>query len=152
MEALAVTIDLSFLKISTLTLMGAATIVAFYVGRIARFAKLPSLIGYMVVGIILGPSLLHLFDEASMEHLSFITEIALGFVAFSIGSELNLSSLRRLGVGIISIIFAESFGAFFVVTGGLYLLTKDLPFSLIFGSMAPASAPAGTVAVNQRQR
>ena len=147
MKVLAITTDLSFLNISTLTLMGAATIVAFYVGRLARLAKLPSLIGYMVVGIILGPSILHLLDETSMEHLSFITEIALGFVAFSIGSELNLSSLRRLGVGIISIIFAESFGAFFVVTGGLYLLTRDLPLSLIFGSMAPASAPAGTVAV-----
>jgi Kef-type K+ transport system membrane component KefB len=82
-----------------------------------------------------------------MESLSFITEIALGFVAFSIGSELNISSLRRLGKGIISIIFAESFGAFFVVVIAVYVLTRDLPMALIFGSMAPASAPAGTVAV-----
>ena len=84
-----------------------------------------------------------------MERLSFITEIALGFVAFSIGSELNLASLRRLGSGIISIILAESFGAFFMVVIGIYLLTHDLPLALIFGSMAPASAPAGTVAVIQ---
>lgn len=152
MKVLAFTTDLSFLDISGLTLLGAATIIAFYVGRVARFVKLPSIIGYMVVGIILGPSVLHLFDDASMEHLSFITEIALGFVAFSIGSELNLSSLKRLGVGVISIIFAESFGAFIVVAVGLYLLTRDLPLSLIFGSMAPASAPAGTVAVIQEYR
>ncbi len=149
MSILAITIDLSFLNLSGLTLLGAATIVAFYVGKVARFAKLPSLIGYMVVGVILGPSILHLFTEDSMEQLSFITEIALGFVAFSIGSELNLSSLKRLGVGIISIILAESFGAFFVVAIAMYLLTRDLPLSLIFGSMAPASAPAGTVAVIQ---
>ena len=149
---LAFTTDLSFLHISGLTLLGAATIVAFYVGRLARFAKLPSLIGYMIVGVILGPSVLHLFDENSMEQLSFITEIALGFVAFSIGSELNLSALKRLGVGIISIIFAESFGAFFVVVAAIYLLTGDLSLSLIFGSMAPASAPAGTVAVIQEYK
>jgi len=149
MAVLATTIDLSFLHLSGLTLLGAATIVAFYVGRAAKFVRLPSLIGYMVVGVILGPSVLHLFDEASMERLSFITEIALGFVAFSIGSELNLSSLKRLGTGIISIILVESFSAFIVVVLVMYLLTRDLPLALIFGSMAPASAPAGTVAVIQ---
>ena len=147
MAILAVTTDWSFLDISGLTLMGAATLISFYVGRTARLARLPSLIGYMLVGVILGPSVLHLFDESSMERLSFITEIALGFVAFSIGSELNISSLKRLGNGIISIIFAESFGAFFVVVLAVYALTRDLPLALIFGSMAPASAPAGTVAV-----
>jgi Kef-type K+ transport system membrane component KefB len=152
MTALAVTTNLSFLHISDLTLLGAAMIVAFYAGKAVRFAKLPSLIGYMIVGVILGPSVLHLFDDSSMERLTFITEIALGFVAFSIGSELNLSSLKRLGTGIISIIFAESFGAFFIVVIALYLLTRDLPMSLIFGSMAPASAPAGTVAVIQEYR
>ncbi|KPK45082.1 MAG: hypothetical protein AMJ65_01100 [Phycisphaerae bacterium SG8_4] len=147
MTVLATTIDLSFLHLSGLTLLGAATILAFYVGRAAKFARLPSLIGYMIVGVILGPSVLHLFDEPLMERLSFITEIALGFVAFSIGSELNLSSLKRLGMGIISIILVESFSAFVVVVFVMYLLTRDLPLSLIFGSMAPASAPAGTVAV-----
>ena len=152
MAVLAATTDLSFLHLSGLTLLGAATIVAFYMGRAAKFARLPSLIGYMIVGVILGPSVLHLFDEPSLERLSFITEIALGFVAFSIGSELNLSSLKRLGGGIISIILAESFSAFLLVTLVIYLLFRDLPMALIFGSMAPASAPAGTVAVIQECR
>lgn len=146
---MALTIDMSSLHITGLTLLGVATIAAFYVGKVARLVKLPSLIGYMLVGVLLGPSLLNLFTESSMEHLSFITEIALGFVAFSIGSELNLSSLRRLGAGIISIILAESFGAFIMVTLAMYALTRDMPLALIFGSMAPASAPAGTVAVIQ---
>jgi Kef-type K+ transport system membrane component KefB len=149
MAVLAIGTDMSFLHLSQLTLMGAATLAAFYVGRAAKLARLPSLIGYMIVGVILGPSVLHLFEESSMEGLSFITEIALGFVAFSIGSELNLSSLRRLGSGIVSIILAESFSAFAVVVFLMYLLTRDLPLALIFGSMAPASAPAGTVAVIQ---
>jgi len=152
MAVLAITTDLSFFHLSGLTLLGAATIVAFYVGRVAKYARLPSLIGYMVVGVVLGPSVLHLLNEPSMERLSFITEIALGFVAFSIGSELNVSSLRRLGSGIISIILAESFSAFILVVLVMYLLTRDLPLSLIFGSMAPASAPAGTVAVIQEYK
>lgn len=141
--------DLSFLHVSALTLLGIVTIVGFYMGHVAQRVNLPSLIGYMIFGVILGPSVLNLFDEPMIEHLSFLTEIALGFVAFTIGSELSLSSLKRLGSGIISIIFAESFGAFFVVVAAVYLLTRDLPLSIIFGAMAPASAPAGTVAVIQ---
>lgn len=142
-------LDLSFLDISALTLLGIITIVGFYMGHTARLVKLPSLIGYMVLGVIFGPSVLHLLSEPTMEHLSFITEVALGFVAFSIGAELSLSTLKRLGPGIISIIFVESFAAFFVVTAAVYFLTHDLPMALIFGAMAPASAPAGTVAVIQ---
>lgn len=144
--------DLSFLHISALTLLGTATIIGFYMGHVAQRVRLPSLIGYMIFGVILGPSILNLFDEPTMEDLSFLTGITLGFVAFSIGSELSLSSLKRLGTGIISIILAESFGAFFVVVAAVYLLTRDLPLSIIFGAMAPASAPAGTVAVIQEYK
>lgn len=142
-------LDISFLDLSGLTLLGIAIIVGFYMGHTARLVRLPSLIGYMVLGVILGPSVLHLISESTMEHLSFITEIALGLIAFGIGAELSLSSLKRLGPGIISIIFAESLAAFFVVTAAVYSLKRDLALALVFGAMAPASAPAGTVAVIQ---
>lgn len=145
-------LDISFLNLSALTLMGVVTLVGFYAGRGARVAKLPSLIGYMILGVILGPSVFGLLGEAVAGKVSFISEVSLGLVAFSIGAELSLATLRRLGPGIISIIFAESFGAFIVVTCGLYALTRDLPMALIFGSMAPASAPAGTVAVIQEYK
>lgn len=141
--------DISALHISLLTLLGITIILSFYVGKGAQRIKLPSIIGYMILGIIFGPSILNLFNEHAINSLAFITEIALGFVAFSIGSELSLVSLKRLGPGIISIILAESFTAFLMVFGGIYLVTQDLPLALIFGAMAPASAPAGTVAVIQ---
>jgi Kef-type K+ transport system membrane component KefB len=139
--------DQPIIQLSALTLMGLAILLGFYSGHLARAVRLPALIGYMILGILLGPSLLHLFDQTMMDNLSFLTNIALGFVAFSIGAELSLTSLKRLGPGIISVIFAESFGAFFLVFILVYALTRDLPLSLIFSAMAPASAPAGTVAV-----
>ena len=145
-------LDISFLHFSALTLLGIAIIVSFYMGNMVRLVKLPALIGYMVLGVIFGPSVLHLLNESTIKNLSFITEIALGLVAFSIGLELDMSSLKRLGAGIISIIFAESFGAFFAVTAAIYFLKHDLPMALIFGAMAPASAPAGTVAVIQEYK
>ena len=138
--------------LSDLALVGGSIVLAYYVGLAARRIRLPSLVGYMVVGVALGPSLAGLMETDFLARTSFITQVALGLVAFSIGAELSMGALRRMGYGIISIIFAESFGAFFVVTGAVYLLTRNLPMAIIFGAMAPASAPAGTVAVIQEYR
>jgi Kef-type K+ transport system membrane component KefB len=137
-------------------LVGAMLIACFYVGKLVQKTSLPSLIGYMLVGALFGPSFKHfgleLISEPVKESLSFITQVALGFVAFSIGSELSMKSLKRLGNGIVWIIFSESFTAFFLVTGIIYAVTHDLPMALIFGAMAPASAPAGTVAIIQEYK
>jgi Kef-type K+ transport system membrane component KefB len=137
-------------------LVGAMLIACFYAGKLIQKTSLPSLIGYMLVGALFGPSFsrfgLQLFSEPVKESLSFITQVALGFVAFSIGSELSLKSLRRLGSGIVWIIFSESFCAFITVTVLIYVVSGDLPMALIFGAMAPASAPAGTVAIIQEYK
>ena len=139
-------------RLEPLLLVGLVAIVGYYFGRGAHLARLPSLIGFMVLGVLLGPSGVGFFYEMNLTSLSFLTEMALGFVAFSIGAELNMVSLKRLGGGIISIILAESFAAFAVVTVVIYLLTRSLPLALLFGAIAPASAPAGTVAVIQEYR
>ena len=138
------------------TLVGAMLIICFYAGKLIKKTSLPSLIGYMLVGALFGPSFkqfgLELFTGPVRESLAFITQVALGFVAFSIGAELSMKSLKRLGNGIVWIIFSESFAAFFVVTGLIYAVSRDLPMALIFGSMAPASAPARTVAIIQEYK
>ncbi|MDT8389855.1 MAG: cation:proton antiporter [Lentisphaeria bacterium] len=133
-------------------LLGVILIIGHYCGKLAQRAKLPSLIGFMLLGVALGPSGLDWVSEATQTHFSFLADLALGFVAFAIGSELSLKELRNLGGGVISVIFAESFGAFILVTVAVYLLTHSLPLALLFGALAPASAPAGTVAVIQECR
>jgi Kef-type K+ transport system membrane component KefB len=140
------------LHITPILIAGIVTLAGFYVGKSTKFIKLPSIIGFMVTGLIFGPSVLNMLNGTVQEGLSFITEIALAFVAVSIGLELSFSSLRKQGSGIIAAIFTESFMAFFIVTGAIYLLTRDLPMALIFGAVAPASAPAGTVAIIQEYK
>ncbi len=140
------------LPLPILLVVGIITLAGFYLGKTMRFVRLPSIIGFMLVGVLLGPSVLGLLGEQLKASIGFITDIALGFVAISIGLELSFSSLRRQGLGIILIIIAESFLAFAVVTAAVFLLTRNLALALIFGSLAPASAPAGTVAVIQEYR
>ena len=132
--------------------VGMLTILGFFFGKTMRFIRLPSIIGFMIIGVILGPSLVNVLDETAQRHLSFITEICLGFVAFSIGLELHVKTIKQQGTGIILIILFESFLAFAAVAAGLYFLTGNLPLALIFGAIAPASAPAGTVAIIQEYK
>ena len=127
--------------------VGVMSFLAFYAGKGMKPLHLPSLIGFMLAGVLLGPSFLGLLNPETQGRLSFLTDVALSFVALSIGLELKFSTLKRLGGGIITVIFSESLAAFILVTGLVWLLTKNLPMALIFGAIAPASAPAGTVAV-----
>jgi Kef-type K+ transport system membrane component KefB len=145
-------IDGSILEFSILTLLGGTTIIGFYMGRLSNRINLPAIIGYMALGIILGPSILNIFEKGIIQQLSFVSEIGLGCIAFTIGSELSLASLKRMGPAIVSIIFASSLTAFLLVAVTIYVLTRDLPLSIIFGAMAPATAPAGTVAVIQEYK
>jgi Kef-type K+ transport system membrane component KefB len=140
------------LGLPILGIVGLFTLAGFFVGKGIKHLRLPSIIGFMLVGVLLGPSLLNIINESAKGSLSFLTDVALGFVALSIGLELNFVTLKKLGPGIVAIIFAESLLAFGIVTTAVYLLTKDLPLALIFGGIAPASAPAGTVAVIQEYR
>jgi Kef-type K+ transport system membrane component KefB len=135
-----------------LLLVGLTIILGFYFGKNMKFLKLPSIIGFMIFGVILGPSLLNFLSISMQQNLSFITNIALGFVALSIGMELKFSTLKRLGSGMVYVILFESFAAFILVFVGLYLFTDNLPLSLLFAAIAPASAPAGTVAVIQEYK
>ena len=130
-----------------LLIVGIIIIAGFYIGRSMKIVRLPFIVGYLITGILLGPSLLNLAYDDLQKHLEFITEITLGFVALNIGLELSFNNFRKQGKSLVLIIIAESFGAFFMVAIAVYALTNNLPLALIFGAIAPASAPAGTVAV-----
>ena len=132
-----------------LVFVATAIIAGFVGGKISNKLKLPGVVGYLIMGLFLGPSFANLLNLEMLQKLGFFNDIALSLVAFVIGSEMRFGSLRKLGKGIVTIIFTESFGAFILVGLGVYLLTHKIYLALIFGAMAPASAPAGTAVVLQ---
>ena len=134
-----------------LLLAGIAIGLGFLIGKGTHFLKITGVVGYIATGIILGPDVLGVIHLSSVE-TETMTNIALGFVAFIIGGELTISLLRKMGKNIIVIIIGESLGAFFIVFLGVYFLTNNIPLAIIFAAMAPASAPAGTVAVLQEYK
>jgi Kef-type K+ transport system membrane component KefB len=132
--------------------VGIAVICGFIGGKLSNRLKFPAVVGYLISGLVIGPSLFNILNSELLEKLGIFNDLALSLVAFIIGSEIRWGTLKKIGKGIITIIFSESLGAFFLVGAGVYLLTHNLPIALIFGAMAPASAPAGTAAVLQEYK
>ncbi|WP_035294976.1 cation:proton antiporter [Clostridium sp. KNHs214] len=117
-------------------------------GKLVSFIKLPRVTGYLIAGLIIGPSILSLVPASAASKLSIISEAALGFIAYSIGSSFNFDNLKKLGNGIIIITLFESLTAVVAVDFVLIVLLKQpVPFSLMLGAIAAATAPAATIMV-----
>ena len=136
-----------FFKLSIIILVGLLG------GRVAQKLALPSVSGYIVAGLILGPSFIDLVSQQDLSSLSFITDIALAAIAFSIGNEFLISDMKRVGKRILLITVAEVIGAFVVVFIAMfYIFNQPLEFSLVIASMSAATAPAGIVMVIRELR
>lgn len=130
-----------------LLLIGIAIALGFIGGKMSSKLKLPSVTGYIIIGIFLGPSFINILGLNLLNRMGIITDFALGVIAFVIGNELRLSILKKMGKIIITILFIESIATFILVTFGVYLLTRNIALSLILGALGVATAPAGTFAV-----
>lgn len=115
--------------------------------RIMKKINLPNVTGYLIAGLLAGPYCLNVFSAESLEGLTILTNAALGFIAFSIGGEFKLSSLKQLGAKVFVITFFEAVGASVLVATGLILFGCDKPLALVLGAIASATAPAATLMV-----
>ena len=115
--------------------------------KLMKLIKLPNVTGYLILGLIAGPYCLKLIPAGTVEQLSFIPEIALGFIAFSIGAEFKISYLKKVGKAPIIIAIFEALGAVAVVDLVLIVTGNDIPFSIVLGAIAAATAPAATLMV-----
>lgn len=128
-------------------------ILAGYLGKkLSNLIKLPGVTGYLIVGVLLGCSLLNLLKPEFLEATGFFTDMTLGIVGFIIGSQLAFRTFRQIGRRIFTMLFAESLGAFVLVFLTILLFTRRMELALLIAAIAPATAPAGTVAVLQEFR
>lgn len=124
-----------------------AIILSLLSGKLMKLVKLPNVTGYLVFGLLAGPYCLNIIPGDIINALSIIPNIALGFIAFTIGAEFKLSYLKMTGKTPIIIAFTEAFGAVIAVDAILILTGNDAPFSLVLGAIAAATAPAATLMV-----
>lgn len=115
--------------------------------RISKKVGLPNVTGYLVAGLIIGPYCLNLIDSNSVTNLSIITNVALGFIAFSIGGEFYIDNIKAIGIKVVVITLFEALTAVFIVDVVLLLLGYDSPLAISLGAISAATAPAATIMV-----
>lgn len=150
--------------------LGLAFVIGSLSSRLMKLIKLPNVTGYLIAGIIFGPYVLGPlffgyipftnealttgateFINLVTTPISWITSVALGFIAFTIGSSFKLSTLKQVGPRIMIITVLEALGGAAVVIAGLFIASIfiEIPTEIILtlGAIACATAPAATLMV-----
>ena len=141
-------------------------LVALFSTRLMRKLKLPNVTGYIVTGIIMGPFVFGLlFNKFSydgikdgiiygfVDKISWVSTIALGFIAFSIGTSFKRNTIKALGKRVLVITVLEAVGASILVIIALLVAHFIFPdqiswqMVLVLSAIASATAPAATLMV-----
>ena len=126
--------------------LGIILILGFLMTRLTKLLKLPNVIAYLLVGILIGPSIINVIPKEFIDRTSFISDVALVFVAFTAGEFFKFGVIKKsLGKAIV-ITALESiitFGLIFVLCFLVFRL--GAPFSLVLASLASATAPTSTI-------
>ena len=142
--------------------IGLAMLAGLLLTRLTKRFNLPDVTSYLIAGLLVGPLVLGAFGVPGLgfgsfefvEEMGLICDVALGFIAFSIGNEFRLSELKHIGRQATIIAIFQALTATVFVDLGLFLLhlvvgSQVLPVStcLILGAIATATAPAATIMV-----
>ncbi len=142
--------------------LATALFVGLVLSRLAKLVKLPAVTAYLVAGILVGPFLLGAFNiqglgftsaDIKSKAFNLISDVALGFIAFSIGNEFRLAQLKQIGrqatiIGILQAVITTLLVDLALIS--LHFLIPDklsLEAAIILGAVASATAPAATLMV-----
>ena len=145
----------------TLMSLSVALFAGLMLSRLAKIAKLPAVTAYLVAGILVGPYFIGAFgfeglgfiSMADVDKYSIISDVALGFIAFSIGNEFRLAQLKKTGkqatvIGIFQAVFTTLLVDVVLIAVHFAMPDKlPLPAAIVLGAVASATAPAATLMV-----
>lgn len=146
----------------TLITISAAVLAGLFISRAAKPLNLPAVTAYLVAGILIGPYCLGALgvpnlgftSHEAVTAMSLFNDVALGFIAFSIGNEFRIRQLKATGKQATVIAIFQAITATVLVDAALFLLhlflgeeVFPLTAVLILGAVATATAPAATLMV-----
>ena len=146
---------------NTLLSVSVALLVGLLMTRLFKPLKLPSVTAYLIAGVLVGPYVLGQLNlngigfasHGEVSSLALISEVALGFIAFSIGNEFRLSELKKTGKQALVIGIVQAITATLLVDIALYCVhlampdVLSVPQLITLGAIATATAPAATLMV-----
>lgn len=137
-----------------------ALLAGLLLSRLAKLVKLPAVTAYLISGVLIGPFVLGALNipgigiiSEQIEGFGLISDLALGFIAFSMGNEFRLSQLKKIGKQATVIGVLQALITTVVVDIALIALhfampnTLSIPAAIVLASVATATAPAATLMV-----
>ncbi len=141
------------LSTETLVLLCLAVMLigGFLLTRVTKRLRLPNVSGYILAGILIGPSVLGLVPAELVADMGFLSDIALAFIAFGVGRFFRAKTLKETGLSVLVITLLEALLAGVLVFAAMFWVFRlDIKLSLLLGAIATATAPASTVmTINQ---
>ena len=146
---------------NTLLSVSIALLGGLLMTRVFKPLKLPAVTAYLIAGVLIGPYCLGALginglgfaSHEAVESLSLISEVALGFIAFSIGNEFRLDELKKTGkqaliIGVFQALVATLFVDLALLVVHFIMPDKlTVPQVITLGAIATATAPAATLMV-----
>ena len=145
---------------STLLSLSIAVLAGLLMTRVFKPLKLPAVTAYLVAGVLIGPYCLGRLgidglgftSYENVEHLSLVSEVALGFIAFSIGNEFRMSSLKHTGkqaavIGVLQALTATLLVDIALIAIATLSDALSVAQAITLGAIATATAPAATLMV-----
>ncbi len=130
-----------------LTSLGLILLLALLAGHLIKVIRVPEVTGYILAGIVLGPSVLGWVSADNLLALGVLSEVALGLILFSIGSVFEFSRFLRIGRQVLYLTLVESMLASALVMVGILVLGQPWQVALLLAAVAIATAPASTLMV-----
>ncbi len=141
------------LSASPLLVLAVILTVGFVATRLGRKLKIPALTSQIIGGIIIGHYILNIFDDSSFSSFTQITNFALGFIGFSIGSHLDFVKLHNSGKRIVYItLFDAIFTPILVFVALFYLIGLRFEVSLILSIISITTAPGSIIHIVKENR
>lgn len=134
-------------------MLSVVVVAGVLVGSLARKVRLPAVTGQIIVGVLIGPSVLGLFDRATVHELAPVTHFALAIIAVAVGSHLHLPRLHNARRRLFALLIAESLVTPLVVFFAVILL-PDVRWHLavLLAALAISTAPATVLAIVKEER
>ena len=140
--------------------LSVAVLAGLLLSRLAKKVQLPAVTAYLVAGVLIGPFVLGKIGipgigitGEQIEGFGLVSDLALGFIAFSMGSEFRIAQLKKIGkqatfIGVFQALFTTVIVDAALI--GLHLIIPDkfsIDAAIVLGAVATATAPAATLMV-----
>jgi Kef-type K+ transport system membrane component KefB len=142
--------------VNTLLSAGLILLLGFIGARLLKYARLPSVTAFLIVGILIGPHLLNLVTEEIFAASDFFSNLVLGVIAFSLGESFRFEEIKKGMKQVLWISLTAALATWLIVSAAIigYLIIIKYPIypAIVLGAAASATAPAATVLVIREYR